>query len=419
MRTPRLAKAGALAAVSSLLALSAAPAFAADPVAHATATGISAHIAGQGTDTGTYKAVNNGTTETTSGTNQPALSLLQGQGLASVGTIAQDAVTAVVNGDGTSAACAGVAGQGATLVAAGSGRCLTGGNAVALNVATLDLSQVQLSPQLPAELNTVAQTLTTPLSTILQQAVGALGSPGVFIDLGAVQATCTASSGGTTGHANLADAGAYVEVPTAGRVDLVSFPAEPAPNTKVVTGLDKVVDTILNALRTQLTQGLTGALPGDLGSALDEIVAQVQGPLVNTVLAQIAPQLAPLEQNLLDGTLNKQSGEGNFIDVTALDLQVLPAAQQFIDTSLIDLKVGRVTCGPNGRVAAAAAAPPAQPMKSTPAKNPIVPTSVPAGAADGSQFGDDRSLVALAALGGLAVLAAAAGVAGFRRALHQ
>lgn len=416
MRTSRLVRAGAFAAASSLLALSATPAYAADPVAQATATGLSVHIAGQGTDTGTYRVVNDGTAETSSGTNQPALSLLQGQQLASVGTIAQDAVTAVVNGDGTSAACAGIAGQGATLVAAGNGRCLSGGNAVGLNVANLDLSNVQLSPQLPAELTGPLGLLLDPVLTALggalQQVVGALGSPGVYVNLGAVQATCTASPGGATGYANIANAGVYVEVPGQGRVDIVSFPAEPAPNTKVVTGLDKVVTVVLNALRTQLNQGL-----GGIADPLNVITDQLQAQLVDTVLAQVAPQLAPLEQNVLDATLNKQSGGGNFIDVTALDLQVLPAARQFIDTSLVDLKAGRVTCGPNGRVAAAAA-PPARPKVKTPKKNPIVPTSVPAGAADGSQFGDEQSPLGLAALGGLAVLATAAGVAGFRRALR-
>ena len=102
-------------------------------------------------------------------------------------------------------------------------------------------------------------------------------------------------------------------------------------------------------------------------------------------------QLAPLEQNLLDITLNQQvHPTADSIKVRALDVQVLPAAKAQLDgNSLVNLQVGNAACAPVARVAAAAptaqaAAPqvPAdrrlgRPRHRTPARSPTTESSWP------------------------------------------
>src|SRR5207344_1412478 len=68
--------------------------------------------------------------------------------------------------------------------------------------------------------------------------------------------------------------------------------------------------------------------------------------------------LAPLEQNLLDITLNQQMHPTpDSIKVRALDVQVLPAAKAQLDgNSLVNLQVGNAACAPVARVAVSAPA---------------------------------------------------------------
>jgi hypothetical protein len=112
---------GCVLAAVSLAALATGPAFAAEPVARASATALEIGIAGQGTDTGTFTVTDDGSGPTTSGSNKPALPVLAGQTLTNLGTLAQDARTVVAGGAGASAACSGIAGEGATLVQVGEG----------------------------------------------------------------------------------------------------------------------------------------------------------------------------------------------------------------------------------------------------------------------------------------------------------
>ena len=98
-----------------------------------------------------------------------------------------------------------------------------------------------------------------------------------------------------------------------------------------------------NALRSQLATALAGSL-GPLSAAVD------QAAVLNTVLANIGGQLAPLDQNVLSGTLNRQVRRAGSIEVTALDLQVLPAAAAYGPQPL-SVQLGRSTCGPDDRVA--------------------------------------------------------------------
>src|SRR5690606_2937823 len=130
----------ALLGAATLLGLATAPAFAAT-VAQADANALMIQVAGQANDTGTVTARHDGVIETKDGAAVPPLSVLQGQQVLAVGTLAQDATAAVdANGDGHTAACAGIAGDGASVAEVGESRCLQGGDNVGVNLANLDLS---------------------------------------------------------------------------------------------------------------------------------------------------------------------------------------------------------------------------------------------------------------------------------------
>lgn len=418
MSTSFIVRTGSVAAAASLAFLAAGPALAAEPVAQASATALTLSIAGNGTDSGTFTATHDGSRQTTTGSNSPAVTALGGQTITNLGTLAQDATTAVASGSGSSAACSGVAGEGATVVQAGDGSsCLVGGRTLTLDAASIDLTNLEivdndalrgLAPELTSQ-------LLGPVSDALRTVLAGLGNPGLYVDLGAVQAVCTASTGSAQGSANLADASVYLQGPGIGRVDLVDLPLDPAPNHKVVTDLSGVLTAVQRGLDSQLAglasiPGLDAVLQG-LGLGLNTVIEQIKANVTDV----LGPQLAPVEQNLLDLTLNKQSRPAsNAVTVTALDLRVLPAAAQFIDADLLALSIGAVTCGPNGRVAAPAVARP-QPVTSVPGDG-SVPTGVTAGEAD---FETGPSPLAVAGLTGLVLAGTAAGVLGFRRSLRQ
>ena len=136
-----------------------------------------------------------------------------------------------------------------------------------------------------------------------------------------MQSRCVANPNSASGTANIADTKLQLDI-AGNKIDLVEFPANPNPNTKVLTDLDEVLDAIINALRVDINETLDGLL-----APLQAIIDPVQDQLVDQLVAQIADQLGPLEDNILDATLNKQttSAGGKKIEVTALELKLLPA----------------------------------------------------------------------------------------------
>jgi len=419
LRNRPIVRTGAAAAAASLALLAAGPAFAADPVARASATALELGIAGQGTDTGTFSATDDGTGPTTSGNDAPALPALAGQRMTNLGTLAQGATASATDGKGTSAACAGVAGEGATLAQVGDGTsCLSGGRTMSLDAAHADFSHLQV---LPAEYTqgldtTTAAAVAPVVSQALQPLLAALGSSAIGLDLGAVQATCSASTSDARGSARLAGAQAYVDgPPPIGRIVLADLPVDPAPNTHVVTDLSKVAEAIQAGVDTDLANALGGAngrlaaVLGPLGTAVDTVLAQVR----TNVTDALGPQLAPLQDNVLDIVLNKQSRpSADGIEVTALDAGVLPAARPFVGADLAHLTIGHVTCGPNGTVAPRAVAVPAADTPSTPEPDTAVPTAVTSGA---GSLEHGPTPLAFAALGGLVLAGTGLAVWGFRR----
>lgn len=415
MRTTLIARGAAVAAAAAMVALSATPASAAT-VSQASATALSLELAGTGaTDSGTYAVTNDGSTESAKGTNEPLITALGGQDAIQAGTLAQDAVA---NSNATSAACSGLAGDGATLVAAGSGDCLSGGDNISLDAGSLDFSEVELvssglfqgvDQQLITALKDagLSQTeVTDPLSAALKQVLAALGDPGLHLDLGAVQSSCTADKDKASGDSSLANSRAYVTIPTVGDVTLVDLPVDPDVNQKVVTDLTGVTDTILDALRTQFTNALQGAL-----TPANEALNQLQAQVLDTALGQIESQLAPLEDNVLDITLNAQNTSPGAITVTALDVKVLPAAKAFVGSSLAHLTIGTSSCGPNS--------PATKTVVNNPPKAGNPPASVPTVVTAGMESYDDGSAGRIALVTLLLLAAAGAGVATYVRMLRR
>jgi hypothetical protein len=401
----------------TLTGLAVSPATAATTVARASGTALTVGVGGHSAGSGTYSVANDGTRQSSTGNNRPVVSALTGQSVVSAGVLAQDASTSVHDRAGSSAACAGLAGQGSSTVAVGDGDCLTAGRTLSLAAGTLDLSQLRivdstvlqgLDRQLQTGLQPVLDQVVPALQGGLQSGLQQLGDPGLFLDLGAVQSRCTAGPTTADGTASLVDVGAHVQV-GGRRVDLVSFPAHPAPNTKVATDLGAVATVVEDGLRNQLATALDGSL-GPLSAAVDET------EVLDNVLANLGSQLAPLDQNLLSGTLNAQTRPApSAIDVTALDLRVLPAATQ-LGLQPLSVQVGRSICGPGGvRPSVVRHRTPSAPKpRSAPH---VVPTRVTAGLADADR--PDRTGDLLAAFGALFLVATGAGLADYRRRLAR
>ena len=146
MRRPTaVLRIAALATSAALVVLSAAPGTAAQPLAKGTAVGLSLVVGGTANDSGAYTVTNDGSGETRSGARDPQIRALGGQSLISAGTLAQNAATTVTRGDGSVVACAGLAGDGATVAEVGEGDCLSPGNQLQLNAANFDLSQITVA----------------------------------------------------------------------------------------------------------------------------------------------------------------------------------------------------------------------------------------------------------------------------------
>lgn len=407
--TRRLARGGALLTTAAVLAVSAGPAMAAEPVAQASATGLRLTLGGTPTDSGTYTVTNDGKRETATGSNEPAISALGGQSFIQAGTLSQDADTVIRDRRGFSAACAGLAGDGATLVEVAEGGCLVPGENLALNAGSADLTGIQiLGDQFPQELqdalapvlDPLLDGLTTALQTVLDGAGIELG-----LDLGAIQSFCTAEPGTAAGGTDITDASLFATLADT-RIDILELPTNPPPNTKVVTDLGVVVQSLLDALRVEFETAIDGAL-GPLTAVIDgaEVLAEALG--------QVGEQLAPLEENVLDITLNKQEfPTGDSIVVTALDLNLLPAAET-AGFEVLSAQIGESACGPNSRVA--------NDPDPDPDPNPQpepVPTSVPAGVESAGPGDDGLGAGGNLALLALVALSAGAGVASYRRSLR-
>ncbi|MCW2817620.1 MAG: hypothetical protein JWR42_407 [Marmoricola sp.] len=377
MSRTHLRTAAAMAGAAALTGLSLAPAVGATVVSRSEASAATITVAGNGGGSGTYAATNDGTRESTTGTSRPPIGVLTGQSVLNTGVLAQEATA---RPDSTSAACAGLAGNGGSVAQVGSSQCLAPGTPVSAKLGSLNLSGIKLaaSDSALAPLNTatdpVLKALVEPVNTAVQKALASaqaqLGNAGLTASLGAVEGRCTAGPGTSSGSANVLNT--KVVLTLAGQTTtLANLPARPAPNTHLTTSLSSVATLVLGTLRTDLTTSLNGS-----ATPLTGLTDAIQKQIVDNVLAQADGQLAPLEKNVLDITLNKQvRPTADSIQVTALDASVLPAAAPIAGSDLAHLTIGHVECGPSGRVAPAAA-PPAPKKKAA-----ALPTAVSSGLA--------------------------------------
>jgi hypothetical protein len=271
--------------------------------------------------------------------------------------------------------------------------------------------------------DSLVNSLLTSIQPVLTQVAQNIG---LQLQLGAVSAWCTATPTTVAGDGNVA--GLKLVANLAGTpITILDLPVNPAPNTHILTNLDKVVTAIENGVVTQLDNALNGAT-----SPLSPVIQQVLGTINDQVIAQLAPQLAPLEQNILDGVLNAQSSTGTANttlatgsgshptnSVTALDLKVLPVA----GNNGINLRIGKVDCGPN--YAANAITPTCTQLHNCPQPPPATcqqlhncppPHKVPSGLAAGYL---PTGPLGMALLGLTVVAAAGAGVTAGTRSLRK
>jgi hypothetical protein len=406
-------RSAAVVGAFALSTLAITPALAAAPVSQAGANAIMLSVAGNANGSGNATATNDGSTEKKSGQETPPVSVLGGQQLLNLGVLAQEATAGT---DGSSAACAGVAGDGGSVANIGDSRCLTPGDQVNATLGNLDLSNLvvvdpdsALGPLTPAQdllLAPVLGPVTAAINDAVDQAQAQFGDLGLVARLGAVEGRCTAQLGSAQGDAFLADAGIRVVLPDqAPQQDLVllNLPVHPKPNTHLTTNLSDVLDMILDAISDDLNSSLNGAL-APVVTGIDALKASV----VAGVRENVESNLAPLEQNLLDITLNRQiRPTQDSIKVRALQLALLPVAQEQLGSPLVDLQIGNAACGPSGRIAAVAA-------PAAPAEPAAIPTGVSAGyetmpAAYSTPGNDDATNMIV--LGAFALLVA--GGAGF------
>jgi hypothetical protein len=410
-------RAGAAAVAAALLGLAAGPALAAGTAARATANAAELTVAGNSQGTGIFTASDAGRGQQTAGSNQPALTVLGGQDVVTAGTLFQDATAGMRHHRAHAAGCAGLAGDGATLVRIGDSRCITPTQNLRLDLGKVDLAKLVANTkivdnqQLDAALAPVKDQLTGGLKPVLDQLNAALdqarsrlGDAGLFLDLDAIQGVCHASPGRATGSADLADVALYAQVPGHGRVYLAELPVAPPPNTQVPVQLHVLLDAVTAGLKKNFATILQGQL-APVNGGLDKVQQQA----IDNAVAQLDQQLQPVADNVVNLTLNEQSRPTpSSIRVTALDLNVLPAANAQAGMTVLNLRVGTVTCGASGELVSAPAAAPRPKHQARHA----VPRAVPAGLATmPTAARDDHSAGPLLA-GSLGVLLLACGVAG-------
>ncbi|GAB3407178.1 hypothetical protein GCM10027569_18680 [Flindersiella endophytica] len=303
------------AAFTGLVGLST-PSLAAAPVSQATASALTVSLAGRSAGSGEFKAVYNGSELVTEGENVPKVPALENQTAVVGGALGQDAIA---SSDGTSAACAGLVARNGTVELGPHGSCLPGGHGkVELSLGTLsELGLDDLIRGLP-------ETPDLPLPDLPGMELRIVGD--------AIFARCSAEPGTAAGSSSVVDA-EVVAIVDGQRIPIADIP------------------------------------PGGLSLGLDDVLDKLpEIPGLSDLLKQLPTDQIPA--NLLSiSTGEKSTGKGK-ITVTALRVAVVPE-------TLLDVSVGKVTCGPNRKVAGGGT-----PPKPTQAPSPgpaSVPTSVPAG----------------------------------------
>jgi hypothetical protein len=435
----RVLRFGAIIGVTTVSALAIAPAFAAAATSQATARSVNLEIGGNSAISQKITASNDGTSETRNNASTvPTIAdLLTGNNVLQAGVAPQDAHA---NADGTSYACAGLAGdQSGGVVTTGHSSCAIDGADLDLGLGkvNLDLTTLlgtdgsltgplhdALAPLLPvlSQLNDAVTQLAAALDNTDLGQIDLAGS------LSAIEATCTADPDAAAGDAQIVDtAGGHtipirVTIPDGSggtqRLDLVTLDVNLAPKpggTDVLVHLDQLSQALIDAISDEITSALGGAIAGLNDPVVKGILqAALQDQIVEPLVTALQPNLLQqLSDNVLTLTVNNRTfGDGGkSVDVTALDVQVLPAAKAYSGSSLVSGQVGHVTCGPNTRETTTGGTT----TPSTP-DLPQVPTVVDSGVAG---HADHTARNVMGATAALMLLAGTAGLVGYRRMLDK
>lgn len=351
--------AAVLASSAIVLAVAAPGSAATTPLAYADANALTLNLLGSPLSTGTVVSTTDGKTTTTSGNTAPTIQALGNQNIIPTTAVLAQGSNAHMNGlMGVSSACAGLAGGGSGFVlVGGQATCtLTGGvafNAGSVNLTNLAISNAGALAGLTGPIQAALQPLLTPvLSAVSSSVLTPLASAiPISVQLGAVNASCQATPTTATGNGSVAGLAVVVNAPAPIGTITIPLSIGTGKNVHVLTNLDKVVQAIQTGLVNTLDSQILGsnsalATANVLLNALGTSVNQLLGTINTNVIAVIAPQLAPLEQNILDGVINAQSQTAAphpTISVTALDLKVLP----ILGSNNLGVRVGKVDCGPN------------------------------------------------------------------------
>ncbi|MEO6020993.1 MAG: hypothetical protein ABIP45_12170 [Knoellia sp.] len=244
----RLALAATAAGAVTIMAANAAMAAPFATQATATAVHLSVIDPVLVVDTGVESAQNDGSTPTVTDSEQPLISVLNGQSVLTAGALGE---VAVANNDGTSKACSGVTGQGGTVNVGDPTNCTTPG--------------------------------TSPVVLNLANVVGVVS---VRIEAEAITSTCVGAANGTnTGTAKLVGAHLIVDQPLLLPDFDIALDTTVAPNTKLLSLLSPAVQALLSPLvDVTLNKQVTSA--GTLSvTAID--VAVIANALASAQIANV------------------------------------------------------------------------------------------------------------------------------------
>jgi hypothetical protein len=415
----RVLRLGAVIGAVTVSALAVSPVFAAAPLSQATAQSIDLSLAGNSLVKQQITATSDGTGPVDKSTIPPLVGLLPNNNTAFVGVAPQEATAKVIQGAGISFACAGVAGTGGGLVKVGNKACdiTRGSKAITLDLANVDLGGVLLGDgAITSAISGIPgiDAVLTPLglntTSLALQLTNTLKLPVALpLTTSVIEGACTANPATASGSANLVDAS--LDATIAGNtVNLLNLPANPPPGTHL-TDLNAVTTTLTTALQTNFSTALNKALT-DINPAL----AAIQGSLLTPLSNGLTPVTDAIRQYLADIVFNEQvtSEGGKKIDVTALHATVLPNSA-IPGGSLLEGRIGHVSCGPNRTTSAEAGSP--HTCAKLPCGNlPDIPTVVDSGLAG---HADHTARNVLGATAALLLLAGTAGLAGYRRMLNK
>ncbi len=422
-------------------ALAVAPVFAAAPVSQASAQSLDLSIGGSHIVTQLTTATNDGTQGTNghvvvNNTLPSLVGIIPNNNALSAAVAVQ---SAGANNDGTSYACAGIAGTGsAGAVNVGTSSCNIDGKPLTIDLGALNLNltdllggQGAITTALNGALGPVVQQLGSALDGVVTQLTGALantplGQIKLSGGLAAVEATCTANPTAAHGNAQIVDTSGGHTIPISVTIPtgtgnatqtliLANLDVNQTPKpggTDVLVHLDSITQDLIDAISTELTTALGGSIAG-LNAAIKTIVQPLQNALIVPLVNALQPALQALSDNVLKLVVNDVTpGDGGrSVSVNTLKLDVLGAAAQLSGSALIGGTIGHVTCGPNR----APAGPPTTTPTGNPTGNPKPPTVVDSGFRGAS----DTTRNVLTATAALMLLAGTAGLIGYRRMLTK